>query len=152
MSDCGPFLIPSPPLLFSFVFCFWFRFGTSVRGGEEEEGKGFEVQESNSTKLGKRDCDILVLFLGFGLLVWGDMGSRVGSMHTFVGRWCALLKAFALLWNIYCRCWISLCWWKDVFSLLLGFGLGEEALLLLTGCRTWLLWELCDLKPIFGWV
>jgi hypothetical protein len=36
--------------------------------------------------------------------------------------------------------------------LLLGFGLGEEALLLLTGCRTWLLWELCDLKPIFGWV
>jgi hypothetical protein len=35
--------------------------------------------------------------------------------------------------------------------LLFGFGLGEEALLL-TGYRTWLLWELYDLKPIFGWV
>jgi hypothetical protein len=33
-----------------------------VRGGEEEGGKGFEVQESSSTELGDRDCDICQLY------------------------------------------------------------------------------------------
>lgn len=49
----------------TFVFCFWFRFGTLVRGGEEEEGKGFEVQESSSTELRERDCDICQLYYYF---------------------------------------------------------------------------------------
>ncbi len=155
-------------ILFSFLppnFCFLLYFAFGLRSEprwEEVRRRGGRVSRCKKAAPQNWGIEIVIfvncttivfgdLFLGFGFLVWGDMGSRVGGMHTFVGRWCAPLKASALLWNVYCRCWICLCWWKEGFSLLFGFGLGEEALLL-TGYRTWLLWELYDLKPIFGWV
>lgn len=75
-----------------------------MRGGEEEEGKGFEVQESSSTELGERDCDICQLyyycfleFFFWVLVCW--------FAETWVLEWGACILSWVddvLLWKHLC--------------------------------------------------